>query len=120
MATLQEIQARQQALKAAQSDGAVPGSTTGEAKSVISVGLQGSAEQVTPIAELPKVTIELDKELAKESAGVYKDEGLKKYASYNGTWLKPINGYFYAKDSEEVAQLEHYAAIGKVAKVEIK
>ena len=127
MASLQEIMARNQALKAAQEAEAVEGKMTGTGEpspaiaavaSNIQTGLQSSIESAGFLASAPSMpTGELDPEKQAGSLAAFEDRGLRQFFLHNGMRIKADNGYFYAKSEEEVETLQDYATKGKVIAV---
>jgi hypothetical protein len=129
--TIKEIQARNQALKEAQRAGAIPGAATSQtsagadlAKATpatnVAIGMQGSQETVQLQAGEAETQVfdDPDPEMAEAAVAVYRDQGLRKFTRKNGTWHKAHQGFFYAKDEEDVNSLTHFDKIGKVAKYE--
>lgn len=124
----QMLAARQAAVAAAKADGAIPGTASPDAKTSLTpedIKALGNGLQEGAVAGLVNATeiadsYELDEVKAKEAVAVYKQLTLKKYVRPEGSWIKPVLGYFYAQDDADVVILSHFAEAGKVEQVEVK
>ena len=119
MPTLDEIQAKNAALKAASAAGAAPQKPAAIA-SAVQTGIQSSAESVgeVPTEVMADIT-KLDEERAKKALGVFKAIWLRKYF-ISAVRHNPVDGYFYAETKEQLKNLKHFEALGKVEAVEVK
>jgi hypothetical protein len=121
MPTIQEIQARAQALKQAAADGAVPKSPATEAPtSQIQSGMQGSNESagVTVSAFTIPDDAEYDAALAAKALAAFKATGLRKHIREDSTEMRSIKGFFYPTTHAELRDMEHYASLHKVKRYE--
>jgi len=122
MATIQEIQARNAAQKAAQADGALPNPLDGIKKAppgTVVAGMQSAASSADTVTA-PPMEHELDEEMAKTAMAVYKDNGLRQYFPRDGSKRSAVKGYFYPTCDEHIGMLKHYASKGLVSKVTVE
>lgn len=120
------LKQRQEALKQAQQAGAVAGNTTATGNAganlppPVLTGTQSSTESSPATMPAPAPVVKRDDpdpEKAKDCFSVYRDLNLRKFFVESGAVRKSDEGFFYAKEHEEVQMLEYYTMIGKVEKI---
>ena len=120
MATLQEMLVQRQAQAAAKAAGAIPSPLDGIKKPPIGTLVAGMQSAVsspdTVVAVIPAK--EMDKERAASALGVFEDITLRRFIPRNLQKVEASNGFFYAENDEQLAELTHFAKTGKVKKVE--
>lgn len=119
------LAARSAAVQAAKQAGAVQGSAEGKNTDLTPEQIQALGAGLTEqsgtgaVNALETASVyELDEKAAKDSVAVYKQLTLRKFVKGSGAWVVPVKGYYYAIDDEEALILGHFAAAGKVEKVE--
>lgn len=132
MPTLQEIQARNQALKAAQQANAIAGNATNTTSageeldkavpppvSNIQTGLQSSQESAGSMINTPQQEFsdEPDVEKLAQADAAFRATGLRKFFRANGEPVNHVQGFFYINDEDDLAQMRHYERIGKVEQI---